>query len=308
VSKIVPLENLPYLDDYSPTKITYMGNITEVITLRSTPVNTVRIIDKDHYCYIPTGQVFDIKHIENRSQSANSIRRSISSLRNIINTNVVDPKKCLWLTLTYAENMTDVSRLRDDFNLFRRRFYSYCDKNSLPRPEYISVVEPQSRGAWHIHLFFIWADINAPFLDNNSVIAPLWQNGFTKTKSLGSCDNVGAYFSAYLADLPLDECSSLQLDELGSCPVLEKTFEDDDKTIKSKKFIKGGRLYLYPPGTHLYRHSSGIKKPIIEKTIRKEAIKKVSSAKETFSKTYAICDDTANIKNIICKSYYNSIK
>lgn len=45
--------------------------------------------------------------------------------------------------------------------------------------------------------------VKAPYIDN-SVIAEKWRHGFTKTKAVHGVDNIGAYFSAYLADMPLE--------------------------------------------------------------------------------------------------------
>ena len=101
-----------------------------------------------------------------------------------------------WITLTYAENMTDTDRLYFDFKDFNKRFQYYCKINGYSKPEYIVMMEPQGRGAWHCHLLYIW-DCKAPYVANKT-LRDLWGHGFVKIKKLDNCDNVGAYLTAYL--------------------------------------------------------------------------------------------------------------
>lgn len=302
-------ENQNY-DSYSKTKVTTMGHITELMTMQKLCSGSpCRKIDKDHYVDIRTGELFQYDHIQNRAGSLDSIRRTLAYVRALVNTNVIDPDNCRWITLTYSENMTDTKRLYKDYERFWKRFKYWCDKQGYRKPEYITVQEPQGRGAWHVHAFFIW-DTKAPFIPNDD-LAQLWGQGFTKTKALDDCDNPGAYFSAYLGDMPLDEVDKLPQAEkamaLSSSGVVEqKEFTDDSGNVKEKKFIKGARLYLYPSGMNIVRKTAGIKQPIVEHMSRSDAEKKVSSAKETFSRSYEILDDSGEVVNVISKSYYNS--
>lgn len=310
ISKIRISDN-PALSPLSFAKVTTMGNVTEVLTMKKRSNGCCcRKIDKDHFVDMRTGEVRDYKHIENRSQSIDSIRRSLSNIRALINTNVVDPSNVRWVTLTYAENMTDTNRLYSDYFKFWKRFLYWCKKNGYSKPEYISVQEPQGRGAWHVHAFFIW-DTKAPYIPNE-VMAELWRHGFTSTKAMQNCDNVGAYFSAYLGDMPLDEVETLPVPEkekaLSGAVIETKKFEDELGHSKEKKFVKGGRLYLYPPGMNIVRSSRGVKLPSVEYMMAKMAQKKVSAATETFSRAYEILDDNGAVVNVISKTYYNSAR
>lgn len=266
-------------------------------------------IDKDHYVDTRTGELFEYEHIENRAESTESIRHTLAYIRALINTNVTEPDNVRWVTLTYGENMTDSKRLYEDYFKFWKRFCYWCKKQGYEKPEYITVQEPQGRGAWHVHAFFIWSQ-KAPFIPNDTM-RQLWQQGFTKTKAMQDCDNVGAYFSAYLGDMPLDEVQALSPEEMkkslaGSVTIEEKQFTDDEGLTKDKKFVKGGRLYLYPPGMNIVRKTKGIRLPEVEYMSRSEAEKKVCSAKQTFSQTYEVLDDGGAVVNIISKAYYNS--
>lgn len=298
-------------DAYARTKVVTMGHITELITCQKPTLggSPCRKIDKDHYEDMRTGELKEYKHIQNRSESLKSIKHTLERIRALINSNVTEPENVRWVTLTYAENMTDTRQLYEDYFRFWKRFTYWCKKNGHAKPEYITVQEPQGRGAWHIHAFFIWPT-KAPFISNDDVMARLWGHGYTKVKAMSNCDNVGAYFSAYLGDMALDEVEQLPEEErikaLSSGVTEEKEFKDEQERTKKKKFVKGGRLYLYPPGMNIVRSTKGIKQPITEVMTHAEAKEKVRSAKQTFSRAYEIVGDDGEIINRICKSYYNS--
>ena len=86
---------------------------------------------------------------------------------------MTDTKKCLWGTFTYKENMTDPKRLYNDLRKFNMRFQRWLRKNKLPMCEYIAVAEVQERGAWHLHIIFIF-NKKAPYI-KNSILARLWR-------------------------------------------------------------------------------------------------------------------------------------
>lgn len=309
MASIKAIKEKPEYDKYAYSKVTTMGNVIEVVTMQKRSFGSpCRKIDKDHYCDQRTGEVSEYTHIENRSQSLESIRHTLARIRALLNTNATVPKNCKWLTFTYAENMTDAERLYQDFRKFWQKFKRWCRRNGIAIPEYITVQEPQGRGAWHVHAFFIWQK-KAPFIPNE-VIANMWDNGWTKTKAVNNCDNVGAYFSAYLADMPLEDVERLTDEEkqkvMANSQIVEKTFTDEKELIKQKKFIKGARLYLYPPGMNIVRTTKGIKTPEVEQIYFEEVKEKVSAATETFSSSFEIVNDSGEVVNVVSKSYYNT--
>lgn len=300
--------------DMKAVKVTKAGPVTEVVQFRNVPKDTgMRKLNADQYINLNTGEVGDIKHIENRAGDLKSIRATLRTIRMIVNANVLEAQKATWLTLTYADNMTDTEKLYIDFKAFWLRFGRYCKKQGWNVPKYISVVEPQGRGAWHMHIFLLW-DMKAPFIDNNSVMEKLWDHGWTKTKAVKDVDNIGAYFSAYLADIPLEEAEKLPADELHLMQQNErelKSFEDEHGFLKEKKFIKGGRLYLYPRGMCIIRHSRDILQPSVEWTNQEaweeRRIKEKSQLGAlTFSSSISVSDDDGTLLNLITKEYYNA--
>lgn len=315
MAKVVLLEDDSDVS-YKWAKLTEMGNITELqMMTHKNNGCVIRKIDKDMYCDVRTGEVKEYNHYDDRSDSVNNIRQTMNKLRGYINTNVVVPKNCKWVTFTYAENMTDAKRLYLDFKSFWKRFKYQSHKRGFAIPEYISVVEPQSRGAWHIHAFFIYQE-KCPFipknidvikrlcLDDNFNLSACWGHGFVDIQNVKNVDNIGAYFTAYLTDIPLDE---MVLEPFKSYEVLEKTFEDAEGLTKTKKFVKGARLSMYPSGMNLFRCSKGIKKPVVTVTTVDKAKEKVSDATETFSRIFNIVDCDGKSINTISKKYYNGI-
>lgn len=316
--KVNKIENKDLCTNFRFAKITEMGNITEVQMMTNKNNNLhLRKIDKDNYVDLRTGEVKEYKHTSNRSELTSSIRKSMKSLRGYINTNVTIPSNCKWVTLTYAENMTDTKQLYTDFDKFWKRFKYQCQKRKIEAPEYISVIEPQGRGAWHIHAFFIY-NTKAPFIPSSmNVVASkslndtfnletIWGHGTVDIQNIKNIDNIGAYFTAYLTDIPLDEFEKINSVNFfnTSFPVEEKTFENAKGEQATKKFVKGARLILYPSGTNLFRRSKGIKEPTSYTTTVDEAKKKVTALTETFSSNFEIMNDDGKIINTISKKYY----
>lgn len=284
-----------------------MGNVIEVQYMEHrNNKQTVQMIDKDTMLVLSTGEKIEVSHGETRQDNKKGLYKTFANARALINTNVTEPKNVRWITLTYAENMTDTKRLYTDFVKFNKRFKRYCDRNSWTVPEYIVMMEPQGRGAWHCHLLYIWKH-TAPFIPNQDM-AKMWGQGFTKTKKLECVDNVGAYLTAYLGDMELGEfCDVAQSENIDlKGEIKEVSIIDDDGQVIRKKYVKGARLNLYPANFNMIRHSKGVKQPTVEMLSKEMVEKKVSAATKTFEKTIALADDT--FENIINYEYYNLIR
>ena len=260
---------------------------------------TIQLLDKDTYVNLETGEVKECNHIENRSESKLQVSQSLKRLRDYINYNLVDTKKCKWICLTYAENMTDTKRLYLDFDKFIKKLrYHYGHF------EYIVAMEPQGRGAWHAHLILIFTK-DAPYIPNKT-LSELWAQGYTKTQKLdNNIDNIGAYLTAYLGDMELNQCIENKVSYNKNDIKVVDTI-GDMKLKTPKKFVKGGRLSMYPPNFNIYRISKGIKKP--EKTYMsyKEAKEKIGEFSPTYSKALSLHDNESNFSNTIVYEYYNT--
>lgn len=255
----------------------------------------IQRIDKDTYFDKRSGEVKQINHIETRKDDLDSVRKSLARLRDYINTNVEDVNCCRWVTLTYAENMTDPIKLKHDFKNFNTR----CRK-VFGNYEYITAAEPQGRGAWHLHVIMIYPN-EAPYMENKQV-AKLWKHGFVTVKKLKDVDNVGCYLMAYLGDMEVSQAESIGINDTDYS--VKQVLVDDNGTPVPKAILKGARLKLYPPNFNLYRVSKGIKKPDIFYTTEEKAKKKVSAGTLTSEKTLILSGD---IKNVINYRNYNMI-
>ena len=301
--KISKLENVQTINDNSTVKVTEMGNIVEIQYMdKRNHKQTVKVLPGgNEYVIVSTGEVKQCKHHSTRYDNKISLYKTFKTLRGIINSNVVDVSQVRWCTLTYAENMQDSKRLYKDFHNFNKRFQRYLKNNNYPKAEYIAVAEPQERGAWHMHLLYIFPT-KAPFISNDD-FAKLWGNGFVRIGKLDDVDNVGAYLTAYLGDLPLNDVDAVQY--IGSrVKIVEEAQEDGNKI--SKAYIKGARLSLYPSNFNLYRTSRGIKRPVISMSSYSKAKKKVLAATKTYSTAYQLTDDSINYNSIVIKEYYNT--
>lgn len=289
--------------------VTEMGNIIEVRYLSRTNTKpTIKMLENRQYVKLSTGEIKDCKERSGkRIDRINSLQASLRRLRNIINTNIVDAELCQWITLTYRENMQDPRQLYKDFEQFHKRYTYYLAKKSVKKPEYISVVEPQGRGAYHIHLLYIFSK-KPPFVPNSN-LRDIWGHGFVKITSLTNVDNVGAYLTAYLGDIPIE--SIFTKDNIKND--LEMENMDDYRHIKvdvttGKKYLKGGRLHFYPANMNIYRCSKGIKKPITEKMTYKDAKEKTSNTMLTYQKTVRLLDSEKDFQIDIHTEYYNKLR
>lgn len=224
------------------------GVVTVIASTNLGRASVVARLNSDEYVRLDTGEVLPmVRKAESRADNADSLRRSMSSLRDIINANFAgrSQQSQSWLTLTYRECVRDTARVKDDFEAWVRWYRARVGA----RVEYIAVIEPQRRGAWHLHVLLLRPDGGSLYVPQADMLdawrrfaarktpPELLRDSLGRTLSAGGLhvhsladggDNVGAYLSAYLTD------------EDGS---------------------KGARLALYPPGVQYYRCSRGIRRP-----------------------------------------------
>lgn len=306
-------EKLDHIPDKNPNllvKVTEMGNIIEVQYMsRRNTKQTVRMLEGgEQYVVCSSGEIKDVVHHETRKDNKKGLYKTFANMRAVINTNVTDVSKVRWCTLTYAENMTDTNRLYTDFEKFHKRFQYYCKQQGYSKPEYIVMMEPQGRGAWHAHLLYIWQDMKAPYIAND-VFAKFWGHGFVRIKKLDNVDNVGAYLTAYLGDMELSEVDWHKWNEItrgATVKQVEMTDENGEKI--TKPILKGARLNLYPANFNMLRCSRGIKRPTEEMLSQEMANKKVSGATKTFETAVKLTDVENEFDSVIIKTQYNRVR
>ena len=256
-------------------KMTIQGdNYVDVLEMKQPAKATIRKLSNDHYLVLSTGEIKEYDNEKTTEKDKSNLKKTFIKLRQLIRTNFTnDSQNQLFITLTYAENMTDEKRLYSDFDKFFKRLKYKYKKHKL---DYIAVVEPQGRGAWHIHLM-LKSDQPILYIDNVK-LTKIWGLGSTDTQRLKSND-VGSYYVAYFTDI-------LQEGKDGS-----------------KKRIKGSRLSMYPKDFKFYRTSRGIKKP---KEIQEEYGKLEDYGyKKTYEKAFKLSDEEEKrILNIIQKEVW----
>lgn len=235
----------------------------------------IQKIDKEHYMVKKTGEVKEYKsntmEIDGKEKVVKmqkSLLRTFTRLRALINTNFtmsdITNKKVLFLTLTYAEQVEGKAgneKLLKDFNYFIKKLTRKYKEQG--KPEYINVVEPQASGRWHCHCLLKWSS-TAPFIPFD-VLNDLWPHGYVKVNLVGysqpngqaanQIDNLGAYLTAYLTDLPIEDMTDKEI-EMVSMQSPESIVEKN-----GKKYVKGARLWMYSDSMKIYRCSQGIKQP-----------------------------------------------
>jgi hypothetical protein len=300
------MNEIPVKNPSLPVKVTEMGNIVEVQYMsRRNSKQTIQMLPGgEHFVICATGEIKDIEHHNTRKDNRKGLYKTFANARALINTNITDVSKVRWCTLTYAENMTDPKQLYKDFQQFNQRFQYYCKQHNYGKPEYIVMMEPQGRGAWHAHLLYIWKNMKAPYISNED-FRKLWGHGFVRIKKLDNVDNVGAYLTAYLGDMEINEIDN-KLDYIGSeCKVIE--MDEDGKKVK-KAFVKGARLDLYPSNFNMIRCSRGIKRPVSEMMSQDTAKEKVLGATKTFESAIKLIDSENDFESVIIKEQYNKIR
>ena len=233
------------------------GNTVEITTANGQQEQTIKVIEGKRYVNLETGEIHAMDTSNNsRLDNLKSTKQTMKKLRRIIAHNFTGGKNQLWITLTYRDHVTETAIVYRDFKAFSRRI-----RNQFGKVDYITVIEPQASGRWHLHVLLKNdSELTIP----NNDLAKMWGQGFTKTKRLRRADRVGNYLIAYLSNLQIG----------------------DDEGSQNKAIIKGARLYMYPKGIRIYRTSRGIEKPLEITTTKGELIEtyKINSP-PTFSRT-----------------------
>ena len=300
------MSQIPPKNPSVAVKVTEMGNVIEVQYMsRRNCKQTIQMLQGgEQFVICATGEIKDVEHHNTRKDNKKGLYKTFANARAVINANVTDVEKVRWCTLTYGENMTDPKRLYMDFQQFNQRFQYYCKTKGYSKPEYIVMMEPQGRGAWHAHLLYIWQDMKAPYIANNE-FRELWGHGFVRIKKLDNVDNVGAYLTAYLGDMEIDEMDVSKA--VGKqCKVVE--VEDEDGKKVKKAIVKGARLDLYPANFNMLRCSRGVKRPVVEMMCQEDANKKVSAATKTFESAIKLIDSDNDFETVIIREQYNKVR
>ena len=288
-------DNAVDIQDSHYVTVTVMGHLIEVQHMKKrNSAAHIRKLDADTYLNLETGEICEFVKSENRSENENSLRQTFKKLRYAINNNFTGNPNELFVTLTFAKDSFDEKMVSDDIEKFVKRLrYRYKAVSTI---DYINVVEPHQSGQFHAHVLLRFNDVKKIYIPVLE-LKEMWSHGRVDIKTLKNVDNIGAYLSAYLADIELTDENAIEAVKNGS-PVVVKEVEG-----QKKKFIKGGRLKCYPPGMRLFRKSAGIKYPERVEMTYKEAKKIVGSRKPHYKKSYEI--ENGDFSNTLTYEQYN---
>lgn len=144
--------------------------------------------------------------LENRQRSLETAR---GNLKRIINANAGkwEDKYGRWfmpvfLTLTFAENITDIKRANRIFSKFKQRLDYEVTGKKRSYLKYVGIIEFQKRGAVHYHVLFF----NLPYLEHiYDKITEIWGEGFIIIKPIKNIKTVASYVCKYMTKSKADE-------------------------------------------------------------------------------------------------------
>ena len=291
MGNIIEVRHMDYVKTEMPIKVI---SANQYIKTEDIKLNHGRYYDEHTGEYLVP--VYDFNLNESKIESKESLRRTFKTLRERINANFLGEKNEIFLTLTYrwidGKPMTDEKKLYKDFDLFMKNLKNNLDTDI----RYINVVEPQQSGSWHCHLLVKAYELDSLFIPHSD-LSRWWKHGAVNVKRLDSCDNIGAYLSAYLSDVECD----MNVPVVGD--VVEKIINENGQEVK-KKFIKGMRLKFYKKKMRIARYSRNLLKPEKIELEYKE-IKKNIGCQPTFKRKISLKNENEYTFNNIQYEVYN---
>ena len=155
-------------------------------------------------------EVYEDKQVETSGgRDLSSVYRAKRNLRRIIGCNSFawkqengKPYLPIFFTLTFKDNITDLTTAHKIFTKYNKRFNYFVFENKKANLKYTSVPEFQKRGAVHYHVLMF----NLPFVVNlYDKLERVWGQGYTNVKSVDNVDGAIRYLSKYIAKSLDDE-------------------------------------------------------------------------------------------------------
>jgi rep protein len=308
------LENPISINDDSIVRLKEMGNVIEVMYSEHRN-NTCYIqkLDKENYVDLRTGELKQYEYNKNRAQNMQHLKRSLNNGRDMINANCTEIANCRFITVTYRQRdnydeepkpMTDTKRLYNDLKNFREKIQ---DVYGIKNVRILTFCEPQGNRSWHAHIIVVFNQ-KAPYMPND-VVADWWGQGFVRVERIkDEVDNIGAYLTAYLCDVDVDEFKkefpNTDIDKIAE--IKEVDIETENGQTIKKRYVKGARLHYYPPYFNPFRCTRNCVKPTVSNVSYKMAKEKASAGTLTFTKTVQLKDTKKDFENTIQTEYYNT--
>jgi hypothetical protein len=137
-----------------------------------------------------------------------SVRRTRRNIRQLVRANGWQWKKDngnpytpVFITFTFAENITDLTEAHQFFKRFIHRFNYHVFGRGKTQLKYICVPEFQKRGAVHYHVIFF----NLPFIENiYDTVKAVWSYGHHITETIKTPEILAQYICKYITKELLD--------------------------------------------------------------------------------------------------------
>jgi len=124
-----------------------------------------------------------------------SLKRARQNLYRLVNSNLSNKFKPLFITFTFKENITNVEIANKKFTDFVRRLNFHYGKKF----RYLSVIEFQKRGAVHYHCVFFNLSVSWEELERSEhAVAGIWGLGFVDIEPIRNAKAVAPYVCKYL--------------------------------------------------------------------------------------------------------------
>jgi len=191
------------------TKIISYGNTLEVyeyekdvFLLVGRSRRDIEDTDDDESCGINRKNTLQKRDSEaSLGKRSDNARRASMAFRRIVASNLGGPSRPLLVTITYADNFTDLKQAYRHFSAFIQSLRYRFGKDF----KYISVPEFQKRGAVHFHAL-IWGLPKELFLleRETRTLAKIWGKGFVYLKETDGDEKLAFYLSKYMAKAFVD--------------------------------------------------------------------------------------------------------
>lgn len=177
------------MPEFVQSKVIISGDIVEVYEYEQG-------YGKGYKANNPNGRGSEASQADKEENRVKVLSRARKTVRRLINANIGQygtDFTAKFLTLTFAEHVTDIPMANYEFKKFIQRMnYEYFGKNGA-NMRYVGVIEFTKIGRVHYHVVIF----NIPYTKADK-IAKIWGNGFIKVNRIENVDNVGAYVCKYM--------------------------------------------------------------------------------------------------------------
>lgn len=177
------------MPEFVQSKVIISGDIVEVYEYE-------RGYGKGYEPNNPDGRRSEASEEDKEVNREKVLSRARKTVRRLINANMNQYGKdftAKFLTLTFAEHVTDIKTANYEFTKFIKRMNYEILGSKKADMRYVGVIEFTKIGRIHYHVVIF----NIPYTKADK-IAKIWGNGFIKVNRIENVDNVGAYVCKYM--------------------------------------------------------------------------------------------------------------